>query len=450
MSSIKNASLLLSLAACTTEGSLGFTQPNEGRVQVALVGATASRDLDLLFVVDDSPGMADIQQEFVTAISNFIGALAQLPDGLPNLHIGVVSSDMGTKGTVDPLPAPPIGSGPGSCTGTGKNGLLLTSASVSGAFIRDEAAAGGGRTTNYTGSLAEAFTSIASLGANGCGFEQPLHAAEVAMLDRTENAGFLRADASLAVILIGNEDDCSVARSSIFGPDTSVLGPLQSFRCTRFGVTCEQGGRTTDEMNQIGGKANCHGNESLAYLTSVREHSAVLKTLKGDPRTMLFAAISAEASALEVEMRTPPGGGTAIPSLKAQCGQGAVTDGVPFSAIAPAVRLTDTAKGLPRSRITAMCNGGVEASVNDVAREVRGLLGDACLTRDIALPADCEAFDTRADGSQAALSRCGSGGSSDCWQLVGDPGCPGQGQRLRVNRTGMAAPDVMVSLRCKL
>jgi hypothetical protein len=449
MSSVKLSSILVLCTACSTEGSLGHTGPTDGRTQVALVGATASQDLDLLFVIDDSPGMLEIQQAFIGAFPSFIAALAQLPDGLPNMHIGVISSDMGTTSMLDPLPAPSIGSGAGMCTGTGKNGVLLTSAAVTGSFISDVAGTTG-RTTNYTGTLAEAFTSIASLGAAGCGFEQPLHAAETALLDRGENTGFLRPDADLAVILVSNEDDCSVARTTIFGADTSTLGPLQSFRCTRFGVTCEQGGRTTDEMNQIGAKGNCHGNESVAYVTSVREHTAALKTLKADPRRMLFAAISSEASALEVELRTPPGGGTAIPSLRARCGGDPADEENPFNAIAPAVRLTDTAKGFPRARVTAMCNGGMSASLTDVAREVRGLLGDACLTRDIALPADCEAFDTRTDGSRTPLPRCGAGASSDCWQLVGDPGCLGQGQRLRVNRAVPAAPDVMVSLRCTL
>lgn len=446
---MRAASALLLLSACTTEGSLGSTQPNNGLVQVAKWSATAPTALDLVVVLDDSLGMQPIHDSLASSIPAFVASLGALSTGLPDLHIAVVSSDMGTKALLDPQWGGDVGViGQGGCGVAGKNGAFATSPLVTGSWITDVANAGG-RETNYAGTLADAFASLTHLGEGGCGFEQPLHAAEVAF-GKPEHAGFLRSHARLGVIVIGNEDDCSAARAEFFNADsqTPALGPLHSFRCTRFGVTCEHGGRTTDEMNQLGPKQNCHANESLSYLTSVRDHVAAIAALKPDPRDIFFGAIAAESSSLEVELQMPPAGGVVTPALKAQC-RGADSGPAGWSDILPAVRLTDAAKGFLNGRVSTMCGGSVEAPLLDMARELRSLVHDACLTRDIQLPADCEAFDTFADGSSRPMRACGSG-TGDCWQLVSDPGCPGQQKRLDVNRVGGAPPDARVSLRCRL
>jgi hypothetical protein len=84
-----------------------------------------------------------------------------------------------------------------------------------------------------------------------------------------------------------------------------------------------------------------------------------------------------------------------------------------------------------------------------IAREIRGMLGDACLMRPIATPADCEAWDTRANGSLTPLPACSAAGG-DCFRFVQDGTCSGQGLRLEVVRVTPPPTDTMVSLRCKL
>jgi hypothetical protein len=105
------------------------------------------------------------------------------------------------------------------------------------------------------------------------------------------NEGFLRDNAFLAVIFIADEDDCSMSNSTaLLGGDTS-LGPLQSFRCTRFGIVCDQGGSTTDAMNQVGTKGGCHPAESSEYLARVSEYVQFLKGPKSDPNKVIVAGI---------------------------------------------------------------------------------------------------------------------------------------------------------------
>src|SRR5689334_2902710 len=62
---------------------------DDGRQTVVEVPVTPNRDLDLLFVVDDSPSMLDKQTNLANNFPNFINRLAQVPGGLPNLHLGV-------------------------------------------------------------------------------------------------------------------------------------------------------------------------------------------------------------------------------------------------------------------------------------------------------------------------------------------------------------------------
>ena len=64
------------------------------------------------------------------------------------------------------------------------------------------------------------FGCIALLGADGCIFEQPLEAARRALYEKgepgMENEGFLREDSILVILIISDEDDCSVEDPSIF------------------------------------------------------------------------------------------------------------------------------------------------------------------------------------------------------------------------------------------
>ena len=441
---MRTLAFTLLLAACSTEATVGKTDPIY--TQVALLPTSPGQDVDLLFVLDDSVGSEAMQSTLQGAFPDFLQTLGALPSGMPDLHIGVISTDLGTQGALDPTWGPSIGAGPGLCAEEGKAGNLLGSTSVTGSFISDLDAGDGTRSTNYTGTLTEAFTSISSLGGDGCGIEQPLQAAVRALGNNPANAGFLRDDANLAVILLTNEDDCSLARSALLAPNTDTLGPLQSFRCTRFGVTCDDGGETTGAMNEVGVKHGCHANESLAYLTSVGDTAAFIQSLKADRRDVLFAAIADDASSLEVEMRLTPNSPDLYPALKHSCSWQENGE----MATDPAIRIKDHASYYARSFLGNTCAGTIHDATVGVARAINGMRGDACLARDIRLPAKCIAFDNHADGSETPLAQCDASSTGDCYHLVADPGCLGQGLRLHVTRVTTPSADTMVALRCIL
>ena len=81
------------------------------------VPVTVNRSVDLLFVVDDSPSMTDKQNNLAANFPSFIAPLAAIEAGLPDLHIGVVTTDMGTRAS-DGTMANAIGLlGQGGCSG---------------------------------------------------------------------------------------------------------------------------------------------------------------------------------------------------------------------------------------------------------------------------------------------------------------------------------------------
>jgi hypothetical protein len=54
-----------------------------------------TNDMDLLFMVDNSASMTPIQQNLAANFPGFVEVLDQLPGGLPDVHLAVVTSSLG-------------------------------------------------------------------------------------------------------------------------------------------------------------------------------------------------------------------------------------------------------------------------------------------------------------------------------------------------------------------
>lgn len=378
------AAIGLSLLAGCPDRTISEVNPQQGRVEFKDIPITVNRNIDILFVIDDSPSMADKQANLAANFPNFINVLNTIEGGLPDVHIGVVSSDVGTKATQDAAPGPAIGSiGQGGCSGTGDSGnLQITGAPVQGTFISDIKLSSGMRQTNYTGDLATVFGQMARVGAGGCGFEQHLESMRRALNNNTANAGFLRPDAFLAVIFIADEDDCSMSKSALLGPPSAALGPQQSFRCTRFGVTCDQGGGSTDAMNQVGTKGQCHPNENSQYLEKVQTYVDFLKGLKTDPTKVIVAGIMGTTEPFQVELRAPPNGGTPEQALAHSCTYQGATG--PENADPP-TRIKFLLDQFPnRSTNTTICQQNLSDGLTLIAQLLKTVLGSPCIEGDLA------------------------------------------------------------------
>lgn len=467
-------SLAVGLLAGCPDRSIDQVLPQQGRVEAKDIPVNVNRDLDLLFLIDDSPSMKDKQNNLADNFPNFIKVLSSIPGGLPNVHIGVTTSDMGTKGALDSMPGPSIPPlGAGGCTGLGKDGnLQLYGAPVAGdVFISDIAdPVTGVRTRNYTGDLATVFSQIArGAGAGGCGFEQHLEAIKQALSpSNTTNQRFLRTDAYLGIIIIADEDDCSMAHSTLLSSDTSTLGERQSFRCTRFGVLCDQNGQTTDAMNQVGSKGQCHPNDNSDYLTKVNDYVTFLKGLKSDPRKVVVAGIMGTIDPFAVELRVPSGGSTAIPALAHSCtyiGGDINGDGIPDPEVAdPPVRMQFFLDQFPnRSTFVSICQKDLSGGLQQIGDLLKTVLGDPCIEGKLAdvdpdTPGpqyDCSVSVVTnqglADQTEEILPKCAATpGGDPCWHLETDAvNCPNSDHFvLKIENESKLAMDAHIIADC--
>jgi len=432
-----------SLLAGCPDRTISEVNPQQGRVEYKEIPVTLNRNLDLLFVVDDSPSMLDKQNNIKANFPKFIEVLNTIQGGLPDVHIGVVSSDMGTKGTADSAAGPAIGQiGQGGCSGTGKSGNLQVGGAgtdlQNGAnFISDIKQSDGTRQKNYSGDLATVFGKLAGLGAGGCGFEQHLLAMRRALEGNPANANFLRPDAFLAVIFLADEDDCTFARSTILGPESSALGPLQSFRCNRFGHTCKIGGANESEMNMVGVKDQCGPNENSQYLEKVASFVDFMKKVKGEgnEQKVIVAGIMGTVDPYQVELRAPPGGGAPQPSVAHSCSYPGAT-GVEVAD--PPVRIKFFLDQFPnRSTFTTICQKDLSEGLRLIAQLLKSVIGDPCIEGNLAdvdpnTPGeqfDCSVSDVtnahKLNQSEKILPACEGTApnysNKPCWHIDRDP-----------------------------
>ena len=383
------SSLLLAtglLAGCP-DRSISRVTPAQGRVEAKDIPVTVNRDVDILFIIDDSPSMGDKQANLAANFKNFTDVLETIQGGLPNVHIAVVTSDMGSRGGNGTV-APGIGTlGQGGCAGSGKGGAMqLFGAPVSGGpFISDIRLMDGSRQQNYSGALSDVFATMARAGAGGCGFEQHLEAMKQALQpSNAVNMGFLRANAFLAVVFIADEDDCSMQDTvGLLGPETPAIGAQQSFRCTRFGVTCDDNGATPNAMNVVGPKAKCHPNDGSQYLTKVSGYVDFLKGLKDDPSKVIVAGIIGTSDPFATELRAPKEDALAIPALAHSCTY-IGGDGKPEVADPP-IRLRFFLDQFPnRSTFASICQMNLSAGLQQIGDLLKTVIGDPCIEGKLA------------------------------------------------------------------
>jgi hypothetical protein len=308
-------------------------------VGIPAVAAAETRNVDILFVIDDSESMEEEQAALAESFDELVDGLAAIDGGLPDLHIGVVSSNMG--GGVSP-----------GCAGDGDDGALQNFPRIEGcippggAFISDIAGPGSTRERNYdqTQGLAGTLACISQLGTFGCGFEQHLASLKKA-LDGTvvDNDGFLRDDAVLVVIVLADEDDCSISNPLIVDDVTEeAFGPYRSFRCTQWGLTCDPAVDQTP-----GPRDDCTPRADSEFIVDPQEIVDFLVGLKG-ANNVVFGLVAGNSTPVVVGI-SPDG----VAELESSC-QGGLD---PIFEAAPAVRLAWTAQQLPRGVFSSICNG---------------------------------------------------------------------------------------------
>ena len=302
-----------------------------------------NRDVDILFVIDNSVTMEAEQDSLVRDFPQFVSVLETQLGGLPNLHIGVVSTDLGVA-------SPSIASCP---VGPGDEGILQNAPRILGCsaptdrYISDVLASDGStRIKNYSGELAQTFSCIAQLGTSGCGFEQPFEAMRRALDPaNVNNQGFVREGALLAIIFVTDADDCSASDPLLFSIDQE-LGPLSSYRCFEFGVVCE-----SDDLTP-GPRTNCQSWTDSPYMAPPAEYANFLKSLKPRSDMIVTGRISGPPSPVSVGTN-----GIGLPEVEPSCVSRFNSSCTVDTCAAPGVRLSGFLDLFPdRNASGSICN----------------------------------------------------------------------------------------------
>ncbi len=413
---------------------------------------SVNNDIDILFLIDNSGSMREEQENLRRNFPVFTSVLKNLPQGLPNVHIAVVSSDLGA-GRFDNVP---------SCTGAGDQGRFQNTpragncAGPRGSFISSV-----GQQRNFDGDIDQVFSCIASLGTGGCGFEHQLQSLRAALdpdLMPPENHGFLREEAVLAIILLTDEDDCSAPPDTpLFDPSqtliTDPLGPLDSFRCNEFGHLC--GGRRPPRT-AVSNLQDCQSAED-GRLIKVAELVAFFKTLKADPNDVMVAAVAGPATPYSIALERQPGRrGTSQsqPSVVPSCMSANGTAD-------PAVRIREFVEGFgTNGTLLSICADDFTPVMARIGEEVARRASLECLAVH---PADVDADSAGVQARCTVFDEWPSAGATlrdsipacttsapPCWRIEPSAKCLLSGLRMVVDRGGVAPlPGTRINVICE-
>ncbi len=180
------AMVATTLATAAAAALLVFPSCNEyqlsGTEHFEVFTQAPAMAVDILFVVDNSPSMEQEQQKVMQGFAAFI---FEVMESNSDFHIGVITTDLETN----------------------EGGILLDPGIGGQRFIDP---------SSNDGDYAAPFMQLINgVGISGSGWEKGLQATKKALLPHpagfadTENEGFVRPDAALAVIVVSDEDDCS-------------------------------------------------------------------------------------------------------------------------------------------------------------------------------------------------------------------------------------------------
>lgn len=401
--------------------------------------------VDLLFVIDNSNSMAQEQAKLARQLPKLVEILTkgERADGttftpVRDLHLGVVTSDMGSNG----ISVAALGNG---CTGYGDDGILTKRAQGTAPNCATASSQSGylsyvpGNAASNLQQTIDTFACLADVGINGCGFEQQLEAMFKAVAPSSvtfagnrpgnangPNAGFLRPEAVLAIIHVSDEEDCSVSPKggNLFQQNPSMdpvlLGPEGVLD---YNVRCAYG-NPAERETQV---------EKAGYIHPVERYTAAfrkaVKPLNED--RIIFAAIvgipdDTEGLPLQEILDHPRMGYTLDPVASvrtprdvcrrcvtktgAECEQldpfAAANVGEIETGAKPAVRFVKIAKdfgdnGLVRSICAKEYDSAVDTIIEKISQQLKG----ACLPRELnpnsAGIVECDVVEVLQSGSAA-------------------------------------------------
>ncbi len=379
------------------------------------VDTTLQKNVDILFMIDNSPSMSPKQSALANAIPGFIQAIDATG---ADYHVGITTSDVGSWAQA--------GSGwsnLGSCdTFAGDDGTLQTTACTNRMFTNPMAPTecmtlcpdpsylptdGSGFISKVNGvnnikstdpmAPQKAFQCMAMVGDQGCGIEGQLEGAKRA-LDKHNpaNANFLRNDSVLSVIFITDEDDCSVSPSGRPDNDPNTMDcstpdPNAPYSCYNPDYRCiAQDIECNEPLNQQGNKTGCQERAS-SYLNPVGTYVNFFGSLRPTSKLLMSGiwappvipnALNNGANNSGQFNVVYANGGTTSDTLNRDVNMNAACYDVADSTIyaRPQIRLSKFIAQFPDSIEQSICDtGNYPAALANIATKIKTKLSAQCL-----------------------------------------------------------------------
>jgi hypothetical protein len=421
------------------------------------------RKLDLIFMIDNSSSMTNKQENLRKNFPSFMTKLLNIQGGAPDMHIAVISSNVGAGQTMPDRACPPGGDRgrfqvrPECGIDTTKTGYFLTVDGTGKTNFEDK----GGLPK-----LPELFQCMAFLGDQGCGYEHQLLSLYFALDGKTnpENAGFLRDDAYLGVVLLSDEDDCSGEPDADFFA-SPIPGQSGSVRCSLKGHVCN--GQPVPAMPFMAPLSACmpyerdDATEKTSRLVNVPFFVDFLKGLKrGRTDKILVSSVigwsddpATKYSIVQQQARN--GGGTEIDT-------GPVCADLGAGAAAPGLRLHAFTTAFENHTIYPICQTDLSPAMDEIAKRLVNLLENTCITSPLydtnddksdGIQPDCQVDDQVPVGDGSTNYRtesvlpCSLGRGMPCWELAPERTC-GSGFKTNVKRDKPVEPGTLQSIKC--
>jgi hypothetical protein len=388
---------------------------------------TVNKDVDILFVIDNSGSMGEEQAILAQNFGAFIQVLEQ-EEVEANYRIGVTTTDNGNPWCPVGATTPEAGKLVLSSCKTRLNDFLFNNGAVdvqdlacndictltdaeltitptTTDFDSNEVARPwlenieGKKNIPASTSTVDAFRCFGPQGINGCGFESQLESMYLS-LKRAENVdedeyGFLRAQAILAIVFVTDEVDCSYNKdySEIFEQDGNKVfwsDPAASFPtsavCWNAGVQCEGDPTNYDSCDPVNKDVN--GNVGVsdgdAVLHPMSRYYGLLDGLETQKQEFnanqevivgLIGGVAADGSVHYGEV------GATDPDFQDSFGIGPGCTAPGDVEAVPPVRERDLVNRYTEGNMFSICESDYSDALEAIAERIKDQITPACYTK---------------------------------------------------------------------
>ena len=338
-------------------------QPRVGVSEHQRLGDGGYNHVDLLVVVDDSQSMEREQDTLGARMAPLVTQLVSPPDengdGRPDwtapesVRIGVVTTDMSLRGHTEqpyveamPRCVEQVGT---NRPWQGRDGELVEA--LAEWRTGDDAAAFGARVGDV----------VSGVGLRGCPIEQQIESAARG-LERLRGMGFPRQDAVLAVLLLTDEEDCSI-------PEGGADEFYAQFSDEAGNVLCARRGDLLSSVEAIATRLRGDRDDDSFVFAAI---TGIPEDLSGrEPASILDDARMTYVETM-LAPRTPP-------VLTPACREA----GAPLTdpGAAPARRVVQLASQFEGSVVHSICSADFTPAISSLVRRIAQAFTGACLVR---------------------------------------------------------------------